>query len=908
MNALRHTSPYLLLCCLCLLSSTARAQQPGSLLVQPHSGGAPPSTAFDLEIVRRGAAQDPHFSCKDCPPAPILLDLLPGTYAAYAQDRQSGIILRFPVAGEGVEIRPGGTDTLKLDLDFSTPFRQNMDNLQEELNASAKALPGRERQAPREILVRFAPETPISRIYGLNTRSGSRIRKRGRLSPTYRIQPPADLSLDEILQHYRREAGVLYAEASQIYRIAGEFPAEIDSSSSADHQWARHEHDADRDIDLPQAWALEQGHEEVLMVIIDSGVDTAHVDLQQRLWRNDPPGDPDGNGDPDDDGNGLRDDYYGWYFDSAGLGSPDISDPHGHGTHIAGICGAEPDNAGIPHVVGLSWHSPIVVVKLNFSFNTDLEIAEAIRYGAATAHSRGKGCVINMSFGASEPSTTLREAVAFADSLGAVLVAAAGNNSANSLLYPAAFPQVISVSNIERGEFDILGNGRKAPVLKFRANANYHAELDLAAPGTTIWSSLPGNHVALNNSGYNTQADFLSGTSQAAAFVAGTAALVMSAARRHGVLLTPQEVRDILRRSASYGGPSTPPYLHDPNRDGVDDTLESTLLDETGEPLRRNPFVGFGVLNTLAALKKVLPPATTAHSFELSPGWHLISLPVAPRDNALENLFPDGLAAFRFQRGYVAAPRLVPGPGYWIKLATGGTYLIEGAAVENLALNLQRGWNLVGAPAADTPLANFAQQPRDIVVAAFGFSGRYQRAEALESGRGYWINARSPGQLEMPPPIAAKVLAPAADGKSVTGSSRWTASPGKYRLPYPQSVEISTAAELPPPPPTGLVPTRSLGEKNLLLPYHLAQNYPNPFNHQTLIRCRLEEAGNLQLKIYDALGQLVRVLADEWVRAGHFSRTWDGYDERGKEMAGGLYFCELEIAGYRARRKMLLVK
>ena len=906
MNARRNPSLCLLLFCLCLLARAAVAQQLGTLLVLPHGRAtAPFPTAFDLEIVRRGTAQDLVFTCKECPPDPISLDLLPGTYAAYAQDQQTGIILRFPAAGEDFEIRAGGTDTLKLDLDFTTPFRHNMDSLRQNLSASAKALSGKQRPTPREILVRFAPGTPLHRIYGLNTRSGARIRKRGRLSAIYRIQLPADLSLAETLQRYQGRAGVLYAEPSQIYRIEGEFPAEIDSTSSADPQWARHEHAANRDIDLPQAWALEQGHEDVLMVIIDSGVDTTHVDLRQRLWRNDPPGDDDGNGDPDDDGNGLRDDYFGWYFDSVGLDSPDVSDPHGHGTHIAGICGAQPDNEGIPHVVGLSWHSPIVVLKLNFTFNTDLEIAEAIRYGATTAHRSGKACVINMSFGAPEPSTTLREAIVFADSLGAVLVAAAGNNGANSLLYPAAFPEVISVSNLQRTEFDIQGTGQNIPVLKFRSNSNYHAKLDLAAPGTKIWSSLPGYQVALNNSGYNSHADFLSGTSQAAAFVAGTATLVLSAARRHGVLLTPQQVRDILRQSASYGGPTEQPYLHDPDRDGVDDTLESTLLDATGDPVRRNPFVGFGLLNTLAALKKVLPARTTAHTFKLAPGWHLISLPVAPQDNALQNLFPDGLAAFRFQQGYVATARLVPGPGYWIKLATGGTYTVEGPSEKILTLDLHPGWNLVGAPATDTPLAKIAQQPDDIVTAIFGFSARYLQAETLEAGKGYWINARRPGQLKVGSQIAAKEMATAPGSEAGTGSSLWAASQGRYQLLHGNRI---SASQLPPPPPSSLFLGRQLEEKTRPLHYYLGQNYPNPFNHQPLIRCQLKEGGNVQLKIYDALGQLVRVLSDEWVAAGPFIRIWDGHDENGKEMAGGLYFCELQISDYRARRKMLLVK
>lgn len=87
----------------------------------------------------------------------------------------------------------------------------------------------------------------------------------------------------------------------------------------------------------------------------------------------------------------------------------------------------------------------------------------------------------------------------------------------------------------------------------------------------------------------------------------------------------------------------------------------------------------------------------------------------------------------------------------------------------------------------------------------------------------------------------------------------------------------------------------------LLLP-----NYPNPFNPETTLRYQLPEAGQVQLKIYNALGQVVRTLVDGLQPAGAQQVVWDGRDEGGQDVAGGVYLYRLE-AGDRVQTRLMLL-
>lgn len=255
-----------------------------------------------------------------------------------------------------------------------------------------------------------------------------------------------------------------------------------------------------QNISAEKAWQVTRGNEAIVVAVIDTGCDFKHEDLQGNQWKN--PGEIPGNG-KDDDGNGFRDDD-GWNFVS---NNADLSDNHGHGTHISGIIAANAGNgkgiAGIApniKIMCLKYYDP----KVAKSDNLKNTIA-AIRYAV-----KMKANIINYSGGGTEFSLEEKQAIEEARDAGILFVAAAGNERSNSdkfKYYPADYglTNIVSVTAIDQKN-------------KVLPSSNYGIEtVDLAAPGYDIISTLPNNNYGK-----------LTGTSQATAFVTGAAALIMS--------------------------------------------------------------------------------------------------------------------------------------------------------------------------------------------------------------------------------------------------------------------------------------------------------------------------------------------------------------------------------------------
>lgn len=254
------------------------------------------------------------------------------------------------------------------------------------------------------------------------------------------------------------------------------------------------------------------GSSDVVIAIIDTGVDYNHIDLRNNIWVNS--AEIPGNG-IDDDGNGYVDDVNGWDF----VGDDnDPMDDNGHGTHVAGIVAAENNKTG---TVGVAYNCKIMCLKAGNSsgyFNNS-DIAEAIQY----AYMNGAS-VINMSFGGSSISIAVEDALMDAYNQ-CVLVAAAGNeNLCNNLScpvheplgqvgvsYPAALPYVIGVMSCN-------ANGTtKSAFSNFDHYPYGTVEYEVYACGEQIPSTWPNNKYAT-----------LSGTSMACPVVAGIAAVLRS--------------------------------------------------------------------------------------------------------------------------------------------------------------------------------------------------------------------------------------------------------------------------------------------------------------------------------------------------------------------------------------------
>ncbi|MCX6556577.1 MAG: S8 family peptidase [Candidatus Aminicenantes bacterium] len=237
-------------------------------------------------------------------------------------------------------------------------------------------------------------------------------------------------------------------------------------------------------IAAPAAWEKTTGSPEVVLAVLDTGVDYRHEDLAANMWRN--PGEIAANG-VDDDNNGFVDDVFGFDFSANKNGGRD-SDPMDidtHGTHIAGIMAAVGDNGR--GVCGVNWNAKVMALKCfrPDGFLYDSDAIAAIEYAVLMKRDYGVNLVaINASFGGTGDSPLQKDAIAEAGGQGIIVVCAAGNGSVDSdqtTFYPAGYdlPNIIAVAASDSED-------RLADFSNYGANS-----VDIAAPGTNILSTFP---------------------------------------------------------------------------------------------------------------------------------------------------------------------------------------------------------------------------------------------------------------------------------------------------------------------------------------------------------------------------------------------------------------------------------
>lgn len=258
----------------------------------------------------------------------------------------------------------------------------------------------------------------------------------------------------------------------------------------------------DADIKALDAWKTTTGSEDVVVAVLDTGVDFNHVDLSENMWFR-----PAGLSPYSDPQLGRINDVYG--FDGT-ADLPDPMDDNGHGTHCAGIIGAVGDNG--EGIAGVNWRVKIMPLKFlgrNGSGDASDAIA-AINYAIERKNSGVNIRVISASWGSIRRSKALEATISAAGEAGILFVAAAGNDGSNNDRrphYPSNYdlPNVISVAAMDR-------NDALASFSNFGAKT-----VHIAAPGKDIISTWIGNDYRE-----------ASGTSMATPFVSGVAALIIA--------------------------------------------------------------------------------------------------------------------------------------------------------------------------------------------------------------------------------------------------------------------------------------------------------------------------------------------------------------------------------------------
>ncbi len=358
---------------------------------------------------------------------------------------------------------------------------------------------------PDILLIRFTEGTTPAQCGAIHDELGVDPLCSYRHAPIDVVRCSGAADIKAVAAAYEALSDVVYVEPNYILRMNA-----VPDDARFDELWGLNNTGqdggvVDADIDAVEAWDATTGDRNIVVGVIDTGIDYHHPDLVANMWTNN----AELHGQPgvDDDGNGIVDDIHGARW-TDGDGSPTGGDPmddKNHGTHVAGTIGAVGNNgagvAGINHSVSLMALKFLDSTGTGFIVDAIAAVEYAIDHGAhLTSNSWGGGGF----------SQALKDVIEAAGNTGILFVASAGNDSRDTdeePHYPSSFdsPTIISVASSTRSD------GRSG-------FSNWgRVSVDIAAPGSGILSTV-------RNGGYSS----LSGTSMATPHVAGVAALLIA--------------------------------------------------------------------------------------------------------------------------------------------------------------------------------------------------------------------------------------------------------------------------------------------------------------------------------------------------------------------------------------------
>lgn len=384
-----------------------------------------------------------------------------------------------------------------------------------------------ENEPRAEVFVRFRSGTTLTEIKDIVFRRHDQIQDEiESVEGLTLIEDEDGLDVDSVINEYKTLPNVEYAEPVFTVQADHGLPGGPKHKHANDamfaSQWSlentgQNSGKSNADIGALRAWSKTTGSDKVVVAVLDSGVDYTHFDLMRNMWIRPAEMTP------------YFDDELGEFDDLNGFNAidrwRDPMDDNGHGTHCAGIIGAEGNN-GVG-IAGINWNIEIMPLKFLSSTGsgTTKDAIEAINYAINRKRAGVNVRIISASWGSTQKSRALRDAIKKAGDEGILFVAAAGNNSDDSDKrphYPAGYydlPNVVSVAALDRND-------------QLAGFSNYGAKsVHIAAPGKEILSTwLKGEFRAA------------SGTSMATPEVAGVAALILSTNPKMSV----KELRDRL--------------------------------------------------------------------------------------------------------------------------------------------------------------------------------------------------------------------------------------------------------------------------------------------------------------------------------------------------------------------------